>query len=140
MALGIFGGRHDRKGLVAVFVSPVEEPQKHSYSDSEHECKSNEIPESWESQKEDQGAARREKQSNKSAAERNLVHGDTGMPFFSHGTPLGASIILPPSPRFKDVRFVFCMTKTLITIKGTKGKRAPAPFVSFVVYAVFPIH
>jgi hypothetical protein len=45
----------------------------------------NEIPQRGKSENKNQAAADGEEQAHKSGPERQFVHGDAGMPFFTHG-------------------------------------------------------
>ena len=93
--LRLLSSGQDRQRFVAVRATPADEPQENCNSDSQGKSESNEIPQRGKSQNKNQGAARREKQANKSTAEGKLVHRNARMTFFGHGVPLLALIILP---------------------------------------------
>jgi hypothetical protein len=74
----------DRERFVAAGAAAADKPEEDCYANPQGESESNEVPESGKSDDKNQGAANGEKQTNKSATEGKLVHGDAGMAFLCH--------------------------------------------------------
>src|SRR3954470_7464384 len=85
-----FRNSQDREWPVPLRYPSTHHAQQDCDSDTEGEGESDEIPERRKSENKDQRTAAREYEPDETAAEGDLVHGDTGMTVRWHGAPLDA--------------------------------------------------
>src|SRR5579864_7756604 len=91
----------DRKRLVASGPPVIRKPEDAGYSKSQGTGQRDEIPQRGKSQNEDESAPGCEQQSDKSAAERQVMHGNAGMPFFGHKALPSPLIMLSITSSYK---------------------------------------
>src|SRR3954463_5876712 len=86
----VFRNSQDGEWPVPLRYPSIHHAQQDCDSDTEGEGESDEIPERGKSENKDQRTAAGEYESDETAAEGDLVHGDTGMTVRRHGVPLDA--------------------------------------------------